>query len=81
MKHPAANPHSRALQRIHSGIDVPGCFSAETVSVSSLLAKHQAIESKEQLKTGTAFAISFTTLTRASPLKKELQPWGTSIKA
>jgi hypothetical protein len=38
----------------------------------------QVSESKQHLKSGTAFALSFTTLTRASPLKKELQPWGIS---
>jgi hypothetical protein len=40
----------------------------------------QVSESKQHLKSGTAFALSFTTLTRASPLKKELQPWGISKK-
>ncbi|MFJ5238839.1 hypothetical protein ACIP86_19250 [Pseudomonas neuropathica] len=40
----------------------------------------QAIEIERYFKSGTAFALSFTTLTRASPLKKELQPWGTSKK-
>jgi len=40
----------------------------------------QPIENKQHLKSGTAFALSFTTLTRASPLKKELQPWGISKK-
>jgi hypothetical protein len=40
----------------------------------------QLIETKTLLKSGTAFALSFTTLTRASPLKKELQPWGISKK-
>jgi hypothetical protein len=40
----------------------------------------QLLETKTLLKSGTAFALSFTTLTRASPLKKELQPWGISKK-
>jgi hypothetical protein len=40
----------------------------------------QLIEIQKLLKSGTAFALSFTTLTRASPLKKELQPWGISKK-
>jgi hypothetical protein len=40
----------------------------------------QVSETKQHLKSGTAFALSFTTLTRASPLKKELQPWGISKK-
>jgi hypothetical protein len=40
----------------------------------------QAIEIERYFKSGTAFALSFTTLTRASPLKKELQPWGISKK-
>jgi hypothetical protein len=40
----------------------------------------QLIETQTLLKSGTAFALSFTTLTRASPLKKELQPWGISKK-
>jgi hypothetical protein len=41
----------------------------------------QLAEIQGYFKTGTAFALSFPTLTRASPLKKELQPWGISIKA
>jgi hypothetical protein len=44
-------------------------------------AHRQPIENQQQLKSGTAFALSFPTLTRASPLKKELPPWGISIKA
>jgi hypothetical protein len=44
-------------------------------------AYRQPIENQQQLKSGTAFALSFPTLTRASPLKKELPPWGISIKA
>jgi hypothetical protein len=40
----------------------------------------QAIETERYLKSGTAFALSFTTLTRPSPLKKELPPWGISKK-
>jgi hypothetical protein len=44
-------------------------------------AQRQPVENQQQLKSGTAFALSFPTLTRASPLKKELPPWGISIKA
>jgi hypothetical protein len=59
------------------------------VTVSSLkqllyqrcTAHRQPVENQQQLKSGTAFALSFATLTRASPLKKELPPWGISIKA
>ncbi|MFZ3283292.1 hypothetical protein [Pseudomonas sp.] len=40
----------------------------------------QAIEIESYFKSGTAFALSFTTLTKGSPLKKELQPWGISKK-
>ncbi|CAI8906682.1 hypothetical protein EMIT093MI4_50043 [Pseudomonas sp. IT-93MI4] len=43
--------------------------------------QRQPVENNRQLKSGTAFALSFPTLTRASPLKKELPPWGISIKA
>jgi hypothetical protein len=43
--------------------------------------QRQPVENQQQLKSGTAFALSFPTLTRASPLKKELPPWGISIKA
>ncbi|CAI8902973.1 hypothetical protein EMIT0215P_30409 [Pseudomonas serboccidentalis] len=60
----------------------PGTVSTLKQILYQRYTRHrQPIENKRQLKSGTAFALSFPTLTRASPLKKELPPWGISIKA